>query len=82
MKIEMKPIAFVQNHRDEITDDNWSEVSSEIKLANDIEDFAFEGIESFSHLHIIFYMNQVKDEKAVVQYRHPRNDEYLPKAQF
>lgn len=79
MKIEMRPIAYVKNKREEIKDDNWADISSEIVLAEDIESFAFEGIEAFSHLHIIFYMNQVNNEKAIIQFRHPRNDSSLPK---
>ncbi len=36
MKIEIKPVAYVENIRKEIIDDNWGEVISDIIL---IEDF-------------------------------------------
>jgi tRNA (adenine37-N6)-methyltransferase len=78
MEIVMKPIGHVKNSRTEIADDNWSEIVSEIKLNKDIASNSIEGIENFSHLEIIFYMNKVSDEKAVVQCRHPRNDKSLP----
>lgn len=79
MKIELKAIGFVKNQRKEIIDDNWKEIISEIELAPDIITESLEGIEDFSHLEIIFFMNQVKDKKAIAQYRHPRNNKTLPK---
>ncbi|MGB1315785.1 MAG: tRNA (N6-threonylcarbamoyladenosine(37)-N6)-methyltransferase TrmO [Chitinophagales bacterium] len=79
MKIELEAIAFVKNSRKELIDDNWSSIESEIELTENIFTEAFEGIENFSHLEIIFFMNKVKDEKAIAQYRHPRNNESLPK---
>jgi len=79
MKIELKPIGFVVNGQQEMIDDNWGVMISEIQLADEIINEAFEGIETFSHLEIIFYMDKVKDEKAKAQYRHPRNNVELPK---
>lgn len=79
MKIELQAIGFVKNERKEVTDDNWGKIISEIKLIDEIIEEAFEGISDFSHLEIIFYMNKVADEKAKPQYRHPRNNESLPK---
>ncbi len=79
MKIELTPIGFVKNQRREIKDDNWGEVISEIQLTEEIIDEAFEGIEGFSHLEIIFYMSKVPKEKAKSQYRHPRNNTSFPK---
>lgn len=60
-------------------DDFWGEVLSEIVLAENISTNALEGIENFSHLEVIFYMDKVEDSKAVAQCRHPRNDLKLPK---
>ncbi len=79
MHIELSPVAFVRNTRTEVIDDNWGAIISEIQLAEGIPEEAFDGITSFSHLHIIFYMDKVKDEKAIAQSRHPRNDVYLPR---
>jgi len=78
MEIILNPIGFVQNQRKEIIDDDWGTILSEIVLADHIITEALNGIEEFSHLAIIFYMNQVTDEKAIAQFRHPRNDERLP----
>ncbi len=77
--ISLRPIAYVNNARKEIEDDNWGEVHSIIELTEDIAAKAFEGIDAFSHLEIIFYMDRVLDEKAIAQHRHPRNNTDLPK---
>ncbi len=77
--MEVHPIAFVKNERKEIEDDFWGTVISCIELADGIPANSLDGIEEFSHLNIIFYMDQVKDEKAVPQCRHPRNNISLPK---
>lgn len=79
MKIELTSIGYVKNKRKEIEDDDWAEIISEITLDDDIIPESLIGIEEFSHLEIIFYMNKVKDEKAKAQYRHPRNNIELPK---
>ena len=79
MKIELRPIGYVKNERAELLDDNWGEIVSEIELRKEIPEEVLEGIEEFSHLDIIFYMDKVTDEKARAQYRHPRNNKSLPK---
>lgn len=79
MKIELSPIGFVKNSRKEIEDDNWFEIISEIFLDDDIITESLIGVEEFSHLQIIFYMDKVKDEKAKAKFRHPRNNTDLPK---
>lgn len=79
MKIELTPIAFVKNIRKEIIDDDWGNIISEIHFSDNIPVEALTGMEDFSHFEIIFYMNQVKDEKAIPQFRHPRNNNTFPK---
>ena len=79
MKIELSSIGYVKNERKEIEDDDWEEIISEITLDDDIIAESLIGIEEFSHLEIIFYMDRVKDEKAKAQYRYPRNNIELPK---
>ncbi len=79
MNIQLTPIAYVKNTRKEVKDDDWSSIISEIELADNIIAESLEGITEFSHLQVIFYMDKVLDEKAIAQYRHPRNDTTLPK---
>ena len=78
MEIKLQAIGFVKNERKEVKDDHWGKIVSEIELVESIMAEALEGIEAFSHLEIIFYMDQVLAEKAVPQYRHPRNNTNLP----
>jgi len=79
MKIELTSIGYVKNERKEVADDQWGQIISEIVLEENIIEEALEGIEAFSHLEVIFYMDKVSDEKAKAQHRHPRNNSDLPK---
>lgn len=79
MKIELEAIAFVSNERSAAEDDHWGTVVSTIELAEHIPTEALDGIDAFSHLEVIFYMNQVPDEKAIARTRHPRNVASLPR---
>ncbi len=76
-EIIIRPIAFVKNSRTEPTDDHWSEIVSEIELAENIPTETFDGIESFSHLHIIFHFH--KSSKIVMGPNHPRGNTDYPK---
>ncbi|MBU8685127.1 tRNA (N6-threonylcarbamoyladenosine(37)-N6)-methyltransferase TrmO [Bacillus haynesii] len=76
--IEIKPVAFVKNLRILPKDDHWGDVISEIKLAEDIHPDALKGIEAFSHLDIIFYFHQVKEDQIQYQARRPRNNQNYP----
>lgn len=78
MKFEIKPIAFVKNSRREMTDDFWGDVISEIELTEEIPAEAFDGIESFSHLEIIFCFHLVKEEEVFLGSRHPRGNKNFP----
>jgi tRNA-Thr(GGU) m(6)t(6)A37 methyltransferase TsaA len=75
---QIKPIAYVRNNRDEVTDDNWGDVISEIELTDEFSEESIQGIEDFSHIDIIFYMNQVEDTKIQTAARHPRNNPNHP----
>ncbi|MBO8156222.1 MAG: SAM-dependent methyltransferase [Bacillaceae bacterium] len=75
----IRPIARVYNERKRVEDDNWGEVSSVIELEQDFEEESLNEIETFSHLEVIFYFDQVKDEKIQYGARHPRNNQALPK---
>ncbi len=80
MSIHLNPIGFVDSPRKEKKDDYWAEVISVIQLDESVFNAeAIQGIETFSHLEIIFYMDQVLPEKIVYGARHPRNDSQLPK---
>lgn len=77
MSIQLQPVAFVKNSRRELSDDYWGSIVSEIELDDTIPEEAFNGIDSFSHLEVIFYFNQSDRSKAVF-HGHPRGNKAWP----
>jgi tRNA-Thr(GGU) m(6)t(6)A37 methyltransferase TsaA len=76
MEIKLTPIATVRNTRTTPTDDFWGGTISEIVLADHLPENAFEGIESFSHLEIIYYFDQATDTDIVLSGRPRGNPNY------
>ena len=76
----MCPIGFVRSTRKTIEDDKWDKENMSIEL--DTEQFNAEslfGLSEFSHVEIIFHMNQVDSTKIEKSARHPRNNTNWPK---
>ena len=63
MEIRLTPVAFVKNIRTEPGDDFWGGTVSEIELAEGVGAEAFAGIETFSHLEIIYHFDRVGEGK-------------------
>jgi tRNA-Thr(GGU) m(6)t(6)A37 methyltransferase TsaA len=76
--IEIKPIGWVRNARREVVDDDWGGVESEIEMVSSLGEAAIAGIESFSHIEVIFYFHQVAEGAIVSGARHPRNNPDWP----
>ncbi len=74
MEYSITPIGFVKNIRKDMSDDFWGSVESEVEVVKEIPTEALDGIEAFSHLEIIFYFNQLKDEEVFMGARHPRGN--------
>jgi len=79
MEIKLKPIGKVQSTRTEVKDDYWDSEDSYIELSSTFSPDALMGLESFSHVEVIFFMDQVKPEKIESTARHPRNNKDWPK---
>lgn len=77
MEIVLQPVAIVKNSRTDLSDDYWGNVISEIELVENIPADAFNGIEEFSHLEILFYFNE-SDKAKVVLKGHPRGNKAWP----
>lgn len=77
MEINMNPVAFVKNSRNDLSDDFWGSIISEIELVEKIPATAFNGIDTFSHLEIIFYFNQT-DSSTVLFNSNPRDNKNWP----
>ncbi|WP_107923860.1 SAM-dependent methyltransferase [Lysinibacillus parviboronicapiens] len=78
MQYSIQPVAIVNNNRKEIEDDNWGTIISTIELTENINELSLKGIDEFSHLEIIFYLDKVDNEKIQYEARHPRNNKNYP----
>jgi tRNA-Thr(GGU) m(6)t(6)A37 methyltransferase TsaA len=77
--IEMTPIGVVRNARTEATDDDWDRVDSVIQL--DLEALgsdATSGLQSFSHVEVVFVFDRVAADGVVRGSRHPRGNPAWP----
>lgn len=77
MAITLTPVAFVKNTRTTPSDDFWGSITSEIELADSIPTEAFNNIEQFSHLEIIYYFDKVNPADMVFA-GHPRGNKNYP----
>lgn len=78
MELTIKPVAYVQSPRIEIEDDLWGDVVSEIELTEAYHEESLQGIESFSHIEVIFAFHQVSEDRVEINARHPRNNQAWP----
>ncbi len=75
--IQLKPVAYVKNSRNEITDDYWGVIISEITLTEEFSEDALKGLEEFSHIEILFYFHKASDSEIVFS-GHPRGNPDWP----
>ena len=75
-KIELKPIGFVSTKAVENRVRDRSNVSR-IVLREDLAE-ALDGIEDFSHLFVIFWMNKISIEQRRMMKVHPRGKDDAP----
>jgi tRNA (adenine37-N6)-methyltransferase len=78
-EIKLTPIAYVSNDRDHLDDDDWGGVVSEIRLRDDLSSELLMGLDTFSHIEIIFVFHRIPADKKVPDSRHPRNNQSWPK---
>jgi tRNA-Thr(GGU) m(6)t(6)A37 methyltransferase TsaA len=77
--IILQPVAVVHNIRVSPEDDNWGDVISTIELVAELPAEALEGLETFSHIEILYYFHHVPAAAVVTAARHPRNNPAWPK---
>ena len=77
-QILLTPVAFVINDRNETKDDFWGGIISEIRLADHLSAEALEGIDTFSHLEIIFHFNKMDPNAIEKGKSHPRGNPAFP----
>lgn len=79
MQATVDAIGFVSAARTTPEDDDWGGAQSTITLIDAIDQSALDGIESFSHVEVLFLFHAVQPEKIVTGARHPRNNPDWPK---
>ncbi|MBM9577353.1 SAM-dependent methyltransferase [Leptospira sp. 201903070] len=79
MNIQLKPIAFAKNSRKTPIDDNWNTIESEVILSEEIPESTLDGIDSFSHLELIYLFHLQEESKIVLGAEHPRENSLWPK---
>jgi tRNA-Thr(GGU) m(6)t(6)A37 methyltransferase TsaA len=75
----VSPVAWVHSARTAAEDDNWGAVSSEIALDPALPDECLDGLETFSHVEIVYFFHLVKDDQIVTSARRPRDNPAWPK---
>src|SRR4051812_44029031 len=78
--MELTPIGWVKSSRTDVKDDHWDSVHSQIVLAEKrFGSDSLTGLAEFSHIEVIFQMDQVEEASIEAGARHPRNNPNWPK---
>jgi tRNA (adenine37-N6)-methyltransferase len=73
-EVRIRPIGVVRSLRSALTDDNWGAVESVIELdGTRLTAESILGLDQFSHLEVIYFLNQVGEGDVETGARHPRN---------
>ncbi|MBB2948285.1 tRNA-Thr(GGU) m(6)t(6)A37 methyltransferase TsaA [Actinoplanes lutulentus] len=77
--VTIEPVGHVLGGRAEVFDDAWDAVDAVIRLdGSRFGEEALFGLDTFSHLEIVFHFDQVKPEKIETGARHPRGNTGWP----
>lgn len=80
MTIQLEPIGYVRGGRAEVADDNWGGIKATIELnAARFGAGSLAGLESFSHLVVVYHFHRADPQKIELSARHPRNNPAWPK---
>ncbi|WP_232508601.1 SAM-dependent methyltransferase [Burkholderia thailandensis] len=79
-QITMVPIGKVASPRVELIDDHWGAIESTITIDSPaLSDDALMGLDTFSHIEVIYHLNQVPSQEIERGARHPRGRADWPK---
>jgi len=80
MTIQVEPIGTVRGGRTEVVDDHWGEVKARIEVdATRFDAEALAGLDSFSHVVVVYHFHRADPAKIELAARHPRNNPAWPK---
>jgi tRNA-Thr(GGU) m(6)t(6)A37 methyltransferase TsaA len=78
--ISLVPVGIIRSSRKVVEDDRWDAVASFIELdASRFTTDSLAGLEAFSHIEVVFWMDRVEAERIETGARHPRNNTAWPK---
>ena len=78
--ITLQAIATVRSTRSAPRDDDWDREQVYIELDPAVlPDEALLGLDTFSHVEVVFHMDRVKPDSVETGARHPRNNQAWPK---
>src|SRR5208283_4392661 len=72
--ITLEPIGYVSSPRDDTSDDYWGDVEARIELRREFAPEAFDGIDEFSHVEVIYFFDRVPENCIERAARHPRGN--------
>ena len=76
---QWEPIGVVHSPRKTLDDDHWGDVRATIQLNPGIPPESLVGLETFSHVEVIFLFDRYEPDAEVEWSRHPRSDKRWPK---
>ena len=78
MAIELEPIGHVRGGRVDPIDDGWGAEHCTIVTTDRFGDDALAGLDSFSHVEVVFHFHLVDEASVVVGARRPRGRAHWP----
>jgi tRNA (adenine37-N6)-methyltransferase len=79
MNFTIQEIGFVKSTRTDPIDDYWLNEKSYIEINQEIGNECLLGIDSFSHIEVLYYFHKVDDSKIIISSEHPRENTNWPK---
>jgi tRNA (adenine37-N6)-methyltransferase len=79
-EITVRPIGFVRSARSAAEDDDWDSITTSIELDADVvEPDATLGLDTFSHIEVVYVFHLVDEAGACRGARHPRGRDDWPR---
>jgi len=78
VEFAVRPVAVVRNSRTEAIDDQWNSITSTIELLDDVPAASITGLETFSHMEILFLADRASDVPPAPWSRRPRGNPDWP----
>lgn len=75
--MQLQPIGVIRNGYSEKPERPWEEIESTIEVDPSLEE-ALDGIEGFSHIIVLFWLDRTESERGKVLKQHPQRQEHLP----